>query len=53
MKQTQTQTNDITSLYLDYIKKVILKLGYFRDWEILGVGFGGDKISSFDKKTFG
>lgn len=50
MKQTQTQTNDITSLYLDYIKKVILKLGYFRDWEILGVGFGGDKISSFDKK---
>lgn len=48
----QTQTNEVTahSLYLDYIKKVILKLGYFRDWEILGVGFCGDKISSFDKK---
>lgn len=48
----QTQTNDVTahSLYLDYIKKVIKNLGFFIDWEILGVGFGGDKISSFDKK---
>ena len=50
MKQTQTNEVTINSLYLNYIKKVILKLGYFRDWEILGVGFGGDKISSFDKK---